>query len=63
MLTIYQLEVTIEATTLLALDTYCGSALRGAFFRALWGRFCSNREATTCYECPLNEACPVSTLV
>lgn len=63
MLTIYQLEVTVEATTPLALDVYCGSALRGAFFHALWGRFCANREATSCYECPLNAACPVSTLV
>lgn len=63
MLTIYQLEVTLEVTTPLALDIYCGSALRGAFFHALWGRFCSNREATTCYECPLNAACPVSSLV
>src|SRR4051812_29938542 len=63
MLTIHQLEVTLEATTPLALDAYCGSALRGAFFRALWGRFCANREAETCYECPLNAACPVSSLV
>lgn len=63
MLTIYQLEVTIEVITPLALETYCGSALRGAFFRALWGRFCSNREAETCFECPLNSACPVSALV
>lgn len=63
MLTLHQLEVTIEATTPLALDAYCGSALRGAFFRALWGRFCANREAETCYECPLNAACPVSSLV
>jgi hypothetical protein len=63
MLTIHQLEVTIEATTPLALDIYCGSALRGAFFRALWGRFCSNKEAITCAVCPLNTACPVSSLV
>lgn len=63
MLTLHHLEITIETKTLLALDTYCGSALRGAFFRALWGRFCSNREATTCAECPLNTACPVSALV
>ena len=63
MLTLHQLEVTIEATTPLALDAYCGSALRGAFFRALWGKFCANREATTCYDCPLNAACPVSSLV
>jgi hypothetical protein len=63
MLIIHQLEIVIEAKTPLALDAYCGSALRGAFFRAFWGRFCSNREAATCYECPLNAACPVSALV
>jgi len=63
MLVLHQLEITLEATTALALDTYCGSALRGAFFQALWGRFCGNREASTCYECPLNAGCPVSTLV
>ncbi len=63
MLTMYQLEITIEATTQLALDPYCGSALRGAFFHALWRRFCANHEAATCYECPLNSACPVAKLV
>lgn len=63
MLTLYHMEVTIEAITPLALDAYCGSALRGAFFRALWGRFCANHEAEACYECPLHEACPVSSLV
>lgn len=63
MLTIHQLEITIEATTPLALDPYCGSALRGAFFRALWERFCANHEAETCYACPLNSACPVATLI
>ncbi len=63
MLTLHHLEVSIEAVTPLALDAYCGSALRGAFFRAIWSRFCANREAETCYECPLNAACPVSSLV
>jgi len=63
MLTLHQLEVTVEAVTPLALDAYSGSALRGAFFRALWSRFCTNHEARTCYGCPLNAACPVSSLV
>lgn len=63
MLTVHQLEITLEAQTPLALDIYCGSALRGAFFRALWGRFCPNREAPTCSVCPLHAACPVSALV
>lgn len=63
MLTLHHLEVSIEAVTPLALDAYCGSALRGAFFHAIWNRFCANREAETCYDCPLNAACPVSSLV
>lgn len=63
MLTLHQLEITIEATTPLALDIYYGSAVRGAFFQAFLRRFCSNREAPTCYECPLNAACPVAALV
>jgi hypothetical protein len=63
MLTVYCLEVVIEASTPLALDRYCGSALRGAFFRALWGRFCTNRESPTCEECPLVTACPVTSLL
>jgi len=40
-----------------------GVALRGAFFEALWGRFCVNKEALTCASCPLVHACPVSSLV
>jgi CRISPR-associated endoribonuclease Cas6 len=63
MLTIYCLEVIAEAATPLVLDPYCGSALRGAFFRGLWGRFCTNREASTCEACPLVTACPVASLV
>lgn len=63
MLTVYCLEVVAEAVTPLALDTYCGSALRGAFFRAIWSRFCTNRESPTCNVCPLITACPVASLV
>ena len=63
MLTVCCLEVVAEAVTPIALDTYCGSALRGAFFRAIWGRFCTNREAPTCSVCPLITACPVAALV
>lgn len=63
MLTAYCFEVEAEATTLLALDPHCGSALRGAIFSALWGRFCVNREASSCYDCPLAEGCPVGSLV
>src|SRR5436305_12949185 len=63
MLTVHCLEVVAEAVTPIALDTYCGSALRGAFFRAIWGRFCTNRESPTCGVCPLVMACPVAALV
>ena len=63
MFTIYCLEIVAEAKTPIALDRYCGSALRGAFFRAIWGRFCTNRESPTCRECPLVTACPVASLV
>lgn len=63
MFTIHCLEIEAEARTPIALDRYCGSALRGAFFRAIWGRFCTNRESPTCKECPLVTACPVASLV
>src|SRR2546425_12940673 len=63
MLIVNCLEVVAEAVTPIALDTYCGSALRGAFFRAIWGRFCTNRESPTCSVCPLVMACPVASLV
>lgn len=63
MLTIHCLEIVAEAKTPISLDKYCGSALRGAFFRAIWGRFCTNRESPTCRECPLIMACPVASLV
>ena len=63
MLNIYCLEIVAEAVTPISLDKYCGSALRGAFFRAIWGRFCTNRESPTCRECPLVMACPVASLV
>jgi CRISPR-associated endoribonuclease Cas6 len=63
MFTIHCLEIVAEAKTPISLDKYCGSALRGAFFRAIWGRFCTNRESPTCRECPLIMACPVASLV
>lgn len=63
MLTIHCLEIVAEAATPLSLDQYCGSALRGAFFRAIWQRFCTNRESPTCRDCPLVMACPVASLV
>ena len=52
-----------EVVTPLELDEHSGSALRGNLFEAVWGRFCTNRTAPTCAECPLNTLCPVSSLV
>ncbi|GHO88886.1 CRISPR system precrRNA processing endoribonuclease RAMP protein Cas6 [Dictyobacter formicarum] len=62
-LTTTHLWFTVRATTPLALDMYSGAALRGSFFHALWSRFCTNKSATTCAACPLNEICPVSSIV
>lgn len=63
MLTMHFLKVTVEAVTPVSLDPYCGSAIRGAFFHAIWQRFCTNREAPACSVCPLVNACPVASLV
>lgn len=52
-----------EVVTPLALDEHSGSAIRGNLFEAVWRRFCNNRAAATCAECPLHTLCPVSALV
>ncbi len=54
---------TVRATTPLVLDEYSGGLLRGSFFHAIWSRFCANMSAPSCAACPLNQSCPVSTLV
>jgi len=59
----YFLKITAEAVTPLSLDPYCGSAIRGAFFHAIWQRFCTHREAPTCSDCSLVSVCPVASLV
>lgn len=59
----YHLCVCAKVTEPLELNEHSGSALRGAFFEALWGRFCVNKEALVCANCPLVQACPVSSLV
>src|SRR5262249_51490816 len=51
------------ATEPIELEKHSGSALRGAFCGALWGRFCVNKGAPTCVACPLVHTCPVSMLV
>ncbi|NJL34621.1 MAG: hypothetical protein HC893_13150, partial [Chloroflexaceae bacterium] len=59
----HHLQFAVRATTDLALDTQSGSAIRGALTGALWGRFCANKTAPTCAECPLIRRCPVAALV
>src|SRR2546428_6556019 len=59
----HHLHVCGTVTEQLKLNEHTGAALRGAFFEALWGRFCVNKQAQTCADCPLVNACPVSSLV
>jgi hypothetical protein len=62
-LTTTHLWFTLKVVTVLELDAYSGAALRGSFFNAIWYRFCTNKSAPACSQCPLNEACPVSAIV
>ena len=59
----YHLVFTIEVVTPLELEAYAGSALRGSLYDAIWRRFCTNKAAPTCADCPLHTFCPVSALV
>jgi len=59
----HHLHVRATVTEHMELNDHAGAALRGAFFEALWGRFCVNKDVQTCAECPLVNACPVSSLV
>src|SRR5215470_1856033 len=59
----HHIHVHAIVTEQLELNEHAGAALRGAFFEALWGRFCVNKQAQTCADCPLVNACPVSSLV
>jgi len=59
----HHLNVHVTALDRIELQEQMGASLRGAFFEALWGRFCMNKEATTCADCPLMKGCPVSSLV
>lgn len=59
----HHLELTATALTPLELDAQAGAQVRGAFVTALWGRFCANKAASTCADCPLVRMCPVAALV
>ncbi|MFD3163824.1 CRISPR system precrRNA processing endoribonuclease RAMP protein Cas6 [Herpetosiphon sp. NSE202] len=60
---VHHIRVQAKAIAPLQLHVHTGAALRGAFFNALWERFCTNHAAKTCAECPLLQACPVSSLM
>lgn len=62
-LVIHHLHVKATVRDQLELHEHTGAALRGAFFEALWGRFCVNKQTQVCADCSLVNACPVSSLV
>lgn len=62
-LTTHHLEFSATATTSLELDDQAGAAIRGAVVGGLWERFCANKAALTCANCPLTKVCPVAALV
>jgi hypothetical protein len=63
MLNTHHLEFIAQAKTPLVLDEQPGSSLRGAFLNGLWERFCANKQALSCPECPAFTICPVAQLV
>jgi len=59
----HHLVFTATATTPVALSEQSGSAVRGAIAGALWERFCVNKAAPSCADCPLLTICPVGALL
>jgi hypothetical protein len=59
----HHFQIRAAAKETVALRENTGSSLRGAFVDALWNRFCMNKTASTCVDCPLIQGCPVSSLV
>jgi hypothetical protein len=59
----HRLRFVTEVQTTIELNEHQGSAIRGALFHAMRRRFCGNREADTCADCPLVTTCPVATLL
>jgi len=62
-LTTHHLEFSATAVTPLELDDQAGSSIRGAVVGGLWDRFCANKAAPTCADCPLLRVCPVAALI
>lgn len=61
--TAHRLVFECEVVTPLRLNPHTGSAIRGAFYHALWNQFCMNHDAPACAVCPLVVTCPVAFLV
>lgn len=61
--TAHRLRFECEVITPLRLNEHTGSAIRGAFYHALWNQFCMNHDAPACHVCPLVATCPVAFLV
>ena len=61
--TAHRLRFVTEVQTTIELNEHQGSAIRGSLFHALRNRFCGNREARECANCPLVATCPVAILV
>jgi hypothetical protein len=61
--TAHRLRFTAEVQAPIEMNEHQGSAIRGALFHALRGRFCGNKETEECVACPLVVTCPVATLV
>ncbi len=57
------LQFTARTLTPLELEAQSGAAVRGALMNSLWERFCTNKAAPTCADCPLVRVCPVAALV
>jgi hypothetical protein len=59
----HRLRFVTEVQTTIELNEHQGSAIRGALFHAMRGRFCNNRKVDECAVCPLVTTCPVATLL
>jgi len=57
------LQMTAKVRRTIVLNEHQGSAIRGAFFQAVRGRFCFDRNRTSCVACPLHVGCPICALV
>ena len=61
--TAHRLRFECQVVEPIQLNEHTGSAIRGAFYHALWSGFCMNRESPSCTACPLVVTCPVAFLV